>query len=371
MKQTYGKRIFRYLNNADRPEKSDFFIGVVRAFVEKDSDLFESYSEHEIYKDVIDNRNLIYITPADEHINVIEPAIFLNSHEMDLPLIGEAVFCVKTNMGNFILDRFSINQFALNEDIYEYLITNIGGESTLDIEFPEGYEDKVLKEPVSDVAPFDPKIGSKVWLGRNNQYMIFDSGSRKKAGVREKQTSEEGSFVKMGFRINGSQTDSREDPTMVTMVRNASLNNVMTEQYRSKERPEGEEEPKNGYGIQSDHIVLIGRRYTVIYSLRDIIIEAKRYIIQRATKMDISVDEYLLKSKNITLGSENASEPFVKGEQLMSLLQDIISLIENGTYLVTGTSATADPTFRARLRQFKSTKLNKFSKVLSKKIKGE
>lgn len=367
----YGKRLINFLKQSGSQQTDNMFIGVVRGFVDKDSNLLQSYSNSDLYKDYIDNRNVIYVTPTDQDTNSIEPAVFLNSHEMDVPLLGEAVLCVSTELGNVVIDRLSSNQFALNYDSYAFLLDNVLGGEEFEIQLPEGYENEFNKESFRNVAPFFPKVGSKNWLGRNNQYIIFDHGSRRNAGVNEETTTEDGSFVKIGIRREGEQTDTREDRSVILLARDASLNNLMTEHYRSEDKLHDDAEPQNGMGFQSEQMILYGDRFTVIYSRRDVLIEARERAIIRSKKLFIDNDETILDSDKIKLGSDGANQSYVKGQELVSMLREIISLIENGSYLVTGTSAVPDPTYMSRLKAFKARKLNKNTRILSKKIKGE
>lgn len=367
----YGKRLINFLQQSGSQQTQNMFVGIVRGFVKEGSELLQSYSTSDLYKDYIDNRNVIYITPSDQNANSIEPAIFLNSHEMDVPLLGEAVLCVSTQLGNIVIDRLSSNQFALNYDSYAFLLDNSFGGDNFEIQLPEGYEDEFNKESFRDVAPFFPKIGSKNWLGRNNQYMIFDHGSRRGAEGDVKNRTENGSYVKIGIRREGEQSDTREDKSAILLARKASLNNLMSEHYRSEDKLQDDAEPEYGMGLQSEQMILYGERFTVVYSRRDMLIEARERLIIRSRKLFMDNEETILDSDRIRLGSEGAKEPFVKGEELRSLLREIISLIENGSYLVVGSSAKPDPAYLSMLKALKGRKLNKNTRILSKKIKGE
>lgn len=370
MASEYGQRLLRFLTKIEKPVESDFFIAVVREFVTEESEIYKSYSNDEDFKNVLDNRNLLMVTPIDSNPRDIQPAIFINSHQMDIPLLGEAVFCIKTNIGNIVIDRFSINQFALNYDGYEFFLNNITDKESLEIQYPENYEENFKKEGISKVAPFFPKQGSNVWLGRNNQYIIFDHGVRKNAGINEQQNTKRGEYVKIGLRKKGNQTDDREDPTLFIIARQAPLTDLISEEIPKNGLLSPEQQPENGVGLQTDQMIFFGREYIVVHSKRDIVIEAIRNMKLKSEKLEIISDKFILDSKEIKLGSENSKQPFVRGNDLIDLLKDFISLIEKGSYLVTGTSAKADPAFIAQLRMFRQRNLNKNSNILSKDIKG-
>jgi len=367
----YSKRFLRFLNNEEVERGSNFFIGIVREVITKDSTNLLSHLETEEYKDLIDNRNVILITPAHSKVNNIEPAFFLNNHSIDLPLLGEAVFCIKTSMGNFIIDRFSLNQFALNYDSYEWLMSNIVHGKDIEIEYPKEYEDVFNKETVHEVAPFDMKEGGKYFLGRNNQYFIFDHTQRKNSSPIEEENTKHGNYIKLGFRNRGNQSDTREDSVLMVMSKQASLNHLLTERYNSKLKNKNVEQVNSGLGLQADHFLCVGRYFTVIFSLKDLLIEAKDKLFLISNKLEIENNNTNIKSPEIKLGI-NPNQSFVRGEDLVNAMRQIISLIRNARYLVAGTSTTsADPTFNAQLRSFEARYLNNNSPILSKKIKGE
>lgn len=364
----YGRKLIKHLKTGNTPDESDFFVGIVRDFVDKDSNLLSELTQSKDYSEYIDNRNVVYVTPIHSELDNVTPAIFLNSHKIDVPIIGEAVFCVKTGMGNLVIDQFSIHQFGLNYDVYDFLFDIYLEDGELNIEYPEEYADKIKKQGVKKVTPFFPKIGSQNWLGRNNQYLIFDNGSRHDAEDEEHEKTKNSANIKLGFREEGEQVDSREDQ-FVVITRDGSLNQLMTKDYKSKDKLE--DEPNDGIGVQSDQVVMIGSRFVVMYSMKDLLIEAKEKLIMRANKIFGESEEVVFKSGDIKLGSEQAGQSFVKGEELISLLKKIISLIESSTYLVTGSSAVPDPSYLSKLKTFKATKLNNNSNILSRKIKGE
>ena len=320
----YGKKLLSFLESSTSENFNNSFIGIVRSFVDKDSELLETYSDSDQYREYIDNRNVVFVTPIDKNANTIEPAIFLNSHEMDVPILGEAVLCMQSELGNIIIDRLSLNQFALNYDSYDFLLDKLLVGSEVEIEYPEEFKEEINRESFRDVAPFFPKMGSKNILGRNNQYFIFDHGEHRDATANEKEHTKDGDFIKVGFRVKGNQTDSREDPTLVTFARRAKLSKMLTEEYRSKYKQSEEVEPNEGLGAQSDQIMFIGRKFTVIFSLRDMLIEAKEKLILKSRLLILENDETDVVSNKINLGSKNARSPYVKGDELLNILKEII-----------------------------------------------
>ena len=364
-----GKKILNRLTSVDVSQRDNWFIGIVRDVVYEQGELFQSYSKNPDYEKFIDNRSEIFVTPIDDdYKTTVISCRFMNNHEMDLPLKGETVLCLVTKFGVVIIDRMAQNPFVLNYDSNEPILTgkNINPEDDIEIDIAD--QNGIIKEGLRSVAPFHPKMGSRVWLGRNNQYMIFDQRSRLNAKKVEREHTNEGSFVKIGFRIDGEQSDTREDPSFSVWARRANISKMMSQSMNSKFYQL--EDSNYGYGVQSDDLLFIGKSFTCIYSGGDMLISAKRRLILESRELHVENRKTKIVSPDIELG-ENARSPVILGDVFVNEFgKDLIRLIQNAQYLTpTGTTTGPSPVLISEIQKFTAKYLRSSSKILSKNTK--
>lgn len=374
-----NKRLKRLIqqssNKGDIPKDHNFFIAIVQDVVDKDSDILSKQYDSGDIKEYVDNRNIVYVTPIDtDYRTSVIPAFYLNSQYLDVPIKGEGVLCLLTHFGSVIIDRFSENAFSLNYDKIDSLLSGRAKKRSEDIFIDvesDDTEDKFNKETVFDVAPFYPKVGSKNFLGRNNQYLIFDHKARYEASDTEKRHTNDGNYIKIGFRFKGKQIDTREDSPLIILAQDAKLSKLLSVDYTSKNKLDTDVEPNKGIGMQSEEILFIGKRFTCLYSNKDMLLYAKNKVTIESKSFEIENNRTEVKSSDIKLG-RNANSPLLLGDKFIeSFSKDLIKIIENAQYLTMRGDQTikASVKTKAQIQKFKAKYLNSSSQILSKNTK--
>ena len=347
-----GKSLFGENGGKVQFQKNEIFIGVVDQVVGKDSDVLESIvPESTDNKELFDNRTLVYVNPIElNEPDTLVKAYFINSHSLDVPLVGEAVLCCKTNVGNIIIDRFSPHAFGINFELSDYLLSNklyAQGNTKLPEFSLSGKAKKELgMSSVEEVSPFFPQLGSKVFLGRNNQYMIFSHGPRYESDAEEQRFSEDGNFIKIGFREPGNQIDAKADPSLILVAQRAKVQALMEATIESKHNPDPDQEPDNGMGFQSDELVFFGRRFVVLYSRQNMLLKGEGNLF-------LEFREIIQQAEKIRLG-EKADDPAVLGNKLVEMIGDLVEILNAFTLLTSqGPTTGLAPNTRAKLTSFK------------------
>ena len=334
-------------------DTSQIFIGVVDHIIKKDSEDRQTYlSEDSEISDYVDNRNVAYIIPIDKNTpDTLVKAYFMNSHNIDMPMVSEAVLCCKTSVGYIVIDRFSPNAFGTNFELSDYLLSKkLSGQGNfqgISVEASKDLRKKLGVKPIEEVAPFFQKEGANVFFGRNNQYMIFDYGSRINADDQEQQYSEEGSFVKLGLKQDGEQVDTKEDPSVVVLGKDTKVQSLLEANIESEYNVTEDGEPENGMGIQSDQLVFFGREFIVIYSQRDMLIHGEGNLY-------LDFKKIVNKADRINLG-KNAKQPIVLGNEFVDMMNELVSIILDSKHLTKqGPTLRISPETEAKLRKFKA-----------------
>lgn len=350
----YSKKSYDTVNQ-------EIFIGIVKNIIDHDSDNLESIRDiPEELEEYVDNRNIAYITPIDSNFsNSIVPAFFINSHDIDYPLVEEAVLCVSTDLGNIIIDRLSIYGYGLNYDMMNYLQSSGSFvDDNRNIVTTKENEDEFLRENIKKVAPFFAKKGSRAILGRNNQYLIFDAKERLNSSEKIKENTSSGKFVKLGIRENGSQQDTKED-NQIIITKDALLQFALNKRIPSNYNVSEEDEPMEGIGIQSKEIILKGSQFVVVYSNEDMLIKAENMYIQSIlTEMD---------SDRINMVPD-ADNPAVKSNELTDLFNDLIDILDGAQAITPWGPAPIDPATRLKLQKLKLSYLENIPKYSSRKV---
>lgn len=326
----------------------DIFIAIVRHVVDEESDILESLrGVPENLLEYVDNRNVAYITPIDSNFsNSLVTAYFINSHDIDYPLKGEAVLCVNTELGNIIIDRLSMYGYGINYDVMDYIqqserfIDNPKTSESIELEKNED----IIRENIEKVAPFFSKKGSRTVLGRNNQYLIMDMKARSEASENVKEYTDNGKFLKLGFRDSGNQHDDRKD-SQIVFTKDALLQYMMEGRIPSGYNVDPDDEPDEGIGIQSDEVILRGNRFVVIYSKQDLLVKAKNIYFES--------DLFELNSKRVNL-QKDASNPVVKSKELRDALDQFSQLVNNLMVATPTGPAPLDPSSKTNVQRFRN-----------------
>lgn len=339
-------------------ESNSFFIGIVDHVVTKGSEDLQPQEGAEF----MDNRNVVYVYPIDSNDLTIKKCYTMNSHEVDMPITGEPVLVCKTNVGNIVIDRFSPHAFGVNYELGDYLLRNVG-DGNIRVEIDDETKKRL---GIETVKPFFSKEGSKAFFGRNNQYMIFDYGSRIESESEENEYTSEGSFIRLGIKDSEKQHSSKSDRSQIIVGVNAKVQTAIETNIESQFNPDVEDEPNNGIGFQSDELVFVGRQFVVLYSQVDMLLTGGRNLY-------VDFEKIIQKAENIKIGSEKADQPTVLGNKLVDMMEDLVEIMLSQTHLhPQGPTTGLNPTSQNKLRRFKSKYLKKNkSPIHSRKIFNE
>lgn len=321
----------------------DAYVGVVTKVETRDN----STSIDDEY-DFIDTRYTVYVKPLHLKSNTIKRCFFLNGSSLDLVIKGETVFCYSLMNVDVIIDKFLINAYLLNYSFpSDKTYTNISSDT----------ENKDYRlQSIEKVKPFNLNIGSKAELGRNNQYMIFESGTPPE--LREEFENNKYVALRMGIREEGNEDLSPEDTFQIT-CRNCDALDFLDIDSNRTAFPDNRKD--RSHVNKSDELFLVGRKFIVIYS--DNILNLYSNIIRLDGKERIDIE-----SKRINLGDE-ANQPVIKGNDAIQMISEMIDLMQNAQYITpAGSSTGANPAFVALLQQFRFRYLkNNNSPIHSKK----
>lgn len=335
------------------------FVGIVEYVIDTESDALTTNPEN----DLIDNRYIIFVKPVDSRglMNSVK-CRWVNNASMDIPVQNEAVLCIPTSQGIFVIDKFVVTAQNLNFDPQTYMLsTGYGGGNDIQtIKIDEKQKKYLKKQPLDVNPPFKCKVGSRYELGRNGQYLIFDSGKR----VDDDRESD-GTFLKVGIRNEGNEEESSEDD-VIYIARDDKISQFMDVSMDINsdfEIPE-EEMSNRGIGLMSDDLYFIGRRYMVMFSQKNFIIRSYENIFLESNK------SMVLESKEIKIGSK-AEEPIIKGNEAITMVEDLISIInslQQGILTSMGNTLGFAPNVLMAINKFKSKYLKKdTSPIHSKK----
>jgi|AntRauTorcE11897_2_1112592.scaffolds.fasta_scaffold02835_8 hypothetical protein len=334
------------------------FVGIVDRIIDIESEEKQVSPKN----DLVDNRYRVWVKPLEDMgILTNVECFFSNYSSMDLPLPNEAVLIIPTNIGNVIVDKLTTNASNLNFDPKTPLLggtlSNINNLQTIPLEKRQTkYINKVRLE---DQPPFMCKVGAKYELGRNGQYLIFDSKKRINSTLES-----EGDFVKVGIRTDENEEDSFED-NHIFIAKNENIKRFMQVSMDSKYTPSNEDMGNGGVGSVGDNIMLYGKRFMVLFSRENLILRSYKKILLHAT------EEVKLESDRINIG-DGADTPIVRGEELVKMINDLVSIIESlqtGIIInpATMTSNAFTPNIPIKLELLKRKYLNDKSPMLSKK----
>jgi 3D (Asp-Asp-Asp) domain-containing protein len=322
---------------------TEFFIGIVRGFVDKDSVFLKELDGQNAKTNFFDNRHTVLVTPLDSPYSeaIVESHFCNTSHHMDVPVENEAVLCMKTQAGNIILDRLSIYSYGVNEDNQIYLLSKFGTQTT---KINTDYN-SFKQERVERVLPWFYKKGCTYTIGRNNQYIVFDAGFRQNAPESEKEKTTDGKFIKVGFKKPNASEDSANDPSSVLISQDASIFDLFKTKFKSQQFNE-QEQATDGVGIQTDDVLFIGRNLVVFYSLNKLYIKGKQVFIEADSLLE-------LQANRIDLG-RGADKKAVSGDDLIQALSDIHLILQSmstGSLVSPAGNVIATPDLISRITQ--------------------
>lgn len=354
-----------YQGGTNSVSRSDqFYIGIVDRVVDaSDNDVIRR-SDNPSVSDFMDDRYAIYVVPIDlGSNNVLNKCFMINSHNMDIPISGEAVLVMRSNVGNVIIDRFSPNAYGVNYELSDTLIQSTISSDSPFIELTKEAIDTIGIKGFSDVKPFDIKLNSKAFFGRNNQYFIMDYGSRKASDIEEEEYNGGSSNIRIGIKNSESQHVGKGDPTHIVLVENGKIQSLLDSVVESTFNPSYDRQGDNGFGVESDDLVFIGRQFVVIYSLQNMLISGERDLY-------IDFEQVILHSPKIKLGSEDARNPSVLGNELIEMMSELISVIQSMKHITPqGPTTGLTPDTIIKFEKLKSKYLRSNNSLIhSKKV---
>lgn len=312
------------------------FIGIVDSVKYPEDENLEIFDE----EFELDDRYLVTVRPIDSKNAQLVECFLMNNHDLDLPVQGEAVFVFSNSAMNIIYDRFSPYAFGVNKSYSSYLTTSNLTYLPTPVEDQDSNpeEDEFLKQTVTSVKPWTLPRGSKAYLGRNNQYLIFSSANFREA------TSETNDviMVRSGIRNEGDDSFSSDDPIFHLMGKNINAYDI----FNTFDVEMETEDIHTKHGFSADEILFQGKHLIVLYSFKNIIIKSNRIDILGTERVKVDAER-------IELGLE-PTEPSVLGNKAVEMLDEVIGLFEAMECLTpAGPSKGITPTFKTRLNQFK------------------
>jgi len=197
----------------------------------------------------LDNRNAIIYLPIGQNPSTPKLANLLNKRDYELPLKNEAILVLSSIVGDVVIDTFSLSP-NINYDPQVGLLANnesfIKDIKTLD--FEKNQLEQIKKSTTKDLPPFASKIGSKYFLGRNGQYLIFDTQKR----LLDDEKSD-GDFIKVGFRLVENETETPDDNCII-IANNEKIQKMFSDRLENKYNISVDDEPMNGIGFQYDEV---------------------------------------------------------------------------------------------------------------------
>lgn len=349
-----GQSLFGGDSGRTVSRSDQFFIGVVDHVVDKESNNLVKYTNDDELGKYLDDRYAVYVVPIDNNDDLtINKCYFLNTHNIDIPISGEAVLVMKSTVGNLIIDRFSPNAFGINYELFDYLLNDNMVNGNISIEIPNEVRKAIGIGGTQQVKPFDLKLNSKAFLGRNNQYIIFDYGSRKGGDAEEEEYGSDGSYLRFGIKDSEEEKIGKEDPVSILLANNVKIQSIVGGNIESEFNKDSKYEPDNGIGIEGDELVFFGRQFVVIYSEDMLLCGDNLYL---------DFEEVTVKSEKIKLGSKNAKNPNVLGNELVDMVSELIGIMKNTKHLTpSGPSTGPTPDTILKLEKFKIKYLNKNS----------
>jgi len=307
----------------------------------------------------LDNRNAIIYLPIGQNPSTPKLANLLNKRDYELPLKNEAILVLSSMIGDVVIDTFSLSP-NINYDPQVGLLANnesfIKDIKTLD--FEKNQLEQLKKATTQELPPFASKIGSKYFLGRNGQYLIFDTQKR----LLDDEKSD-GDFIKVGFRLSENETETSDDNCII-IAKNEKIQKMFSDRLENKYNITMDDEPMNGIGFQDDEVYLKGNRFVIFYSKKDLLVYAEE-VLNIISKKQILID-----SEKIQIG-ENANQKAVRGEDMVKMIDEFFSIIEElPLKLLTpvGTTLGASPDVIAKMTNFRAKYLSTSNPILSKKI---
>jgi hypothetical protein len=314
-----SKSIGQDYTNELHSDSREQFVAVVRAMVERDSPLLQSFGER-----FMDNRHAFFVTPIDSNSdNTYTIAYFMNgSHGMDLPLPNEAVMCVNINSNIFIVDRLSVYAYGVNDDNSVHLLSKIGTyDPKAKITEIRNDFNSFKKESINTVVPWFFKQGCYYKIGRNNQFLIFDAGSRSQRSSKETDETTDGKYIKMGFKEGDKDYESGRNPSSIIISKDAPIFSLFSSKVNSSVIDENKTSSQNGIGIQTDDVLFIGRRSVTLFSPEKLLLKSNRIFLEAETSVNVT-------SPRINLGNAEVNAPIAKAEPIAEALSDLASILQ-------------------------------------------
>lgn len=341
-------------------QNNRFFVAIVKGFIDNKSDFLKEFSNN------IDSRHTFLITPIDNvSSDSIEKAYYLNvSHGIDIPIVGEAVLCVQLDLGIFIIDRFSPLAYGVNYDPQFILSSLLKSENgNTDVNLENNYFNRLK---LSENKLFNFKSVGRYFLGRNNQYIIFDSNAVLDTTGTKFDKLNDSNFLKIGFKHLDKEHESYDD-SMILLSDSKSVLDYFNTKMNGKISKTVTFDESENIGIQTNNLAFIGRETIVIFSEMDIVISALNIILEAQEEINIDAPKI-----NVGLDGNGA----ILSHELIDMINDITSVIETmvTSQLLTpsGNGTFLPPTItkvRTDLQKLKSQYLNKqSSKMISKTV---
>lgn len=326
----------------------EIFIGIVQDVVHKESTLLKPIRDaYEQFPEEMNNRHMLLVSAiSGNHPAVSEQAWYINSsHEMDMPISGESVLCVRTEYGVIVISRLGQYGYGMNYDPKDGTLATSADPSQegrsnfsgVDIDYGKHTKKKNLKE----VRPFYYKPASYNIAGRDNQYFIMDTRERWEPSGNEKEWTKNGTFIKMGMKKGGNQVEHRMDTTKTTMTIEAKIQPMMEQEPFSVRNPKIPDQSWNGAGMESDDLYFSSRTYNVSYSGYEILENAGSNYYVDAPRFS----EH--ESRRIHLG-RFANQPVVLGWEYIKMWEEFaratVTIIPADLYQMPGCVAFVPPT---------------------------
>lgn len=339
----------RSIMTSDSTKGSDVFVGIVEAVKYPETDSIRKFIED---TDIYDDRYMVLIQPIHSRIGNFLWCNFLNNHDVDLPIEGEAVLCANIGDTNVIIDRLSPYAFGLNYNLSTHLLANkvfgnVNITSNLD-DLPDDLKNRFRREEIIKNKPIRLNPASSYRLGRNNQYIIMSSGAP--SDFEDEEEFKDGVFLRLGLRREGEEHVGSDDDSFTLHAKNVDVRSFLERDIDDIDNlPDSKKSA--GYLTQTEEAIIYGKKYVILYSTRDIFLKAKDIYVQADRLAQIQADR-------INLGA-NAEKHGVRGEDLVEAMRDMIDLMRSASYKTpSGPSRGTMPQFETQLRLFQTKWLN-------------
>lgn len=285
------------------------FVGIVLSVVDSESNEFLK-NDSEL--------NLVYVVPLgfdnfeNDNLETIE-CFFINSRKMDIPIPNEAVLCVPTDIGNFIIDIVTPSDSTNYAPLINLLSANPHRqvESSIQID-----SEKVHKIILENQKILNTKFGTSYTLGRNGQYLIYDTSTP----PYQEKNEDEGVYVKLGIKHKSSNSQENQDEdSSIVIAKNQTVESFLNfTQMFSEIKDKKFIFDDDFISMKSGDLVFYGENYVILYS-NEIYITAKSFIVSSQTTR--------INSESVYLGL-GKYQPVLLGNTLDTLLDKMASILQ-------------------------------------------